>query len=119
MLTVYLYNNCSTCRDARKWLQDNGISFQEKAICETPPTKKDLETVLKAFDGKMSRLFNTSGMDYRALGLKDKLPTLSKDEAFTLLGSNGKLVKRPFVVGDGVALVGFKKDEWEKALQNK
>ncbi|MGC4017276.1 MAG: Spx/MgsR family RNA polymerase-binding regulatory protein [Luteolibacter sp.] len=114
MLKVYLYKNCSTCRDAKKWLQARGIAFEEKAIRETPPTVAELAVV----EGQlgMQRLFNTSGGDYRELGLKDRLSSLSRDEAFALLAENGNLVKRPFVIGEGVALTGFKEAEWEKTL---
>ncbi|BCU79730.1 Spx/MgsR family RNA polymerase-binding regulatory protein [Luteolibacter sp. LG18] len=114
MLKVYLYKNCSTCRDAKKWLQARGIEFEEKAIRETPPAVGELGAVADAVG--LQKLFNTSGGDYRELGLKDKLPTMSRDEAFALLASNGNLVKRPFVVGEGVALTGFKAADWEKAL---
>lgn len=114
MLKVYLYKNCSTCRDAKKWLQAKGIAFEEKAIRETPPTVAELATVADSLG--LQRLFNTSGGDYRELGLKDRLPTMSRDEAFALLSGNGNLVKRPFVIGDGIALTGFKEAEWAKAL---
>jgi arsenate reductase len=115
MLTVYLYQNCSTCRNAKKWLLERGIAFEEKAIRETPPSIEELTRA--GAELGMSRLFNTSGGDYRALGLKDRLPGMSRDEAFALLAANGNLVKRPFVIGDGVALTGFKPDEWEKAIR--
>ena len=117
MLTVYCYQNCSTCREALKWLADRGISHTVKAIRETPPTVRELRAALKAFDGDLRRLFNTSGMDYRAQGLKDQLPTMTESVAFELLSHNGNLVKRPFLVGDGKVLVGFKQAEWEKTLR--
>lgn len=114
MLKVYLYKNCSTCRDAKKWLQARGIDFEEKAIRETPPTAEELAAVEEKLG--MQRLFNTSGGDYRELGLKDRLPGMSREEAFGLLAANGNLVKRPFVIGDGVTLTGFKAVEWEQVL---
>jgi arsenate reductase len=114
VLTVYLYQNCSTCRNAKKWLLERGIAFEEKAIRETPPSVEELARA--GAELGMPRLFNTSGGDYRALGLKDRLPGMSRDEAFALLASNGNLVKRPFVIGDGVALTGFKPEEWARAL---
>lgn len=116
VLKVYLYKNCSTCRNAKKWLQEKGISFEEKAIRETPPTPAELGTVLDALGGDVKKLLNTSGGDYRELGLKDRLPSMSRKEVLELLAGNGNLVKRPFVTGDGVALTGFKADEWERAF---
>ncbi|MBC2603447.1 Spx/MgsR family RNA polymerase-binding regulatory protein [Puniceicoccus vermicola] len=116
MLKFYAYKNCSTCRNARKFLESKGVEFEELAIRETPPSPSELATMLKAYDGKMTRLFNTSSQDYRDAGLKDKLSSLSEDEAFALLQENGNLVKRPFLLGDGVALVGFKEAEWDEKL---
>lgn len=116
MLTVYEYKKCSTCRDALKWLDSKGIPYHVRAIRETPPSELELKTVKDALGGDIRKIFNTSGMDYRAMGLKDLLPTLSEKEALELLTKNGNLVKRPFVTGDGVSLVGFKSDAWEKAL---
>ena len=115
MLRVYLYQNCSTCRDARKWLQEKGIAFEEKAIRETPPSVEELRRA-EAVLG-LSKLFNSSGNDYRAMGMKDRLSGMSKDQAFALLSTHGNLVKRPFVIGDGVALTGFKPDQWAAALK--
>ena len=116
MLTVYGYQKCSTCRDALTWLDARGLAYQVKAIRETPPTPAALATALKAMGGDLRKLFNTSGMDYRALGLKDQLPTMSESAAFELLSENGNHVKRPFLIGDGKVLIGFKKPEWEKEL---
>ncbi|MEJ1971013.1 MAG: Spx/MgsR family RNA polymerase-binding regulatory protein [Lacunisphaera sp.] len=112
--TVYTLANCSTCRDATKWLRARGVAFQEKAIRETPPTLAELRTMLAAYDGKVSRLFNTSGLEYRALGLAQKLPGLTSAEALKLLAGNGRLVKRPFLIGEGVAVVGFDADLWQR-----
>jgi arsenate reductase len=116
MLTVYVYQKCSTCRDALKWLDQQGIPHQVKAIRETPPSPAELKTALDAFGGDLKKIFNTSGMDYRALGLKDQLPTMSESAAFELLSKNGNLVKRPFVIGEGKSLAGFKPDFWQKSL---
>jgi arsenate reductase len=116
MLTVYVYQKCSTCRDALKWLDDHGVAHQTKAIRETPPTPAELKSALKLLGGDIRKLFNTSGMDYRALGMKDKLPAMSEDEAIEWLSQNGMLVKRPFVIGDGIALTGFKPALWGGAL---
>ena len=116
MLTVYCYQKCSTCRDALKWLDERGLAYQVKAIRETPPTPAELATALAGAGGELRKLFNTSGMDYRALGLKDQLPAMDNAAAFELLGRNGNLVKRPFLIGDGKVLVGFKEPEWRRAL---
>jgi arsenate reductase len=115
-LTIYTLSNCSTCRDATKWLRARGTPYEEKAIRETPPTLPELRAMLAAYDGRVTRLFNTSGMEYRALGIAEKLPGLSADEALKLLAGNGRLVKRPFLVGKGVAEVGFDAKRWAAAL---
>jgi arsenate reductase (glutaredoxin) len=118
MSTIYAYQNCSTCRDALKWLKANGLTPQIKAIRETPPSRAELEMALGANGGDLRKLFNTSGQDYRALGMKDKLPTMTRDEALGLLESNGNLVKRPFLIHGETVLVGFNAEAWEKALGN-
>lgn len=120
-LTVYTYANCDTCRRAVKWLRAHGIAFDEKPIRETPPTRAELRAMLARLGGAASlrRLFNTSGVDYRALKLGEKLPTLSEEEAFGLLSGNGNLVKRPFALGagpKGAGLVGFDEKTWTAAL---
>lgn len=117
--TVYTLKQCSTCRDAVKWLRAHGIDFDEKAIRETPPTPEELRTVLAAHGGQIRRLCNTSGIEYRAHGLAQKLPGLSEAEALRLLAGNGSLVKRPFLVGGGVALVGFDPGAWTAAFLRK
>jgi arsenate reductase (glutaredoxin) len=116
MFTVYLYQKCSTCRDAVKWLDERGVAHSSKAIRETPPSPAELKAALKLLGGDIRKLFNTSGIDYRALGLKDKLPTMSEAQCIDLLSQNGNLVKRPFVIGKGTALAGFKPEIWEKTL---
>lgn len=116
MLTVYAYQKCSTCRNALRWLDDRGIPHQVKPIRDTPPTVAELETALAAHNGDIRKLFNTSGTDYRALGLKDRIASMSAPEALALLSQNGNLVKRPFAIGDGAALNGFKQALWESTL---
>jgi arsenate reductase len=116
MPIVYTYAKCGTCRDALKWLDQHGIPCEIKAIRETPPTAAELKSALKLMGGDLRKLFNTSGQDYRELGLKDRLPTFTEDDAIALLSENGNLVKRPFLIGDGTALVGFKPEIWRKAL---
>ncbi|WP_395744228.1 arsenate reductase family protein [Prosthecobacter sp.] len=118
MLKVYAYSGCSTCKNALKWLKQHSISFEETAIRETPPSLAELKAMLAAHDGDLRRLFNVSGMDYRSLGLKDKLPGMSTEDALKLLAGNGNLVKRPFAIDpkNKVNLVGFKEAEWAGAL---
>jgi arsenate reductase len=116
VITVYAYDNCQTCRTALKWLADRGVEHRVKPIREEPPSAAELERMLAAQGNDLRKLFNTSGKDYREGKLGARLPTMSKAEAFKLLRANGNLVKRPFVVGDGLGLVGFKPEVWKKAL---
>jgi arsenate reductase len=116
VFTVYAYQNCDSCRKALKWLNAHGVPHQIKAIRETPPTPAELRSALKILGNDIRKLFNTSGVDYRELGMKDRLATLSEAEVIRMLSENGNLVKRPFLIGDGRALCGFKEDDWRKAL---
>ena len=118
VLKLYAYQGCSTCRSAVQWLQQHGIPFELIAIREQPPTTLELEAALKSRGGDLGALFNRSGVDYRALGMKDKLPALSPSAALQLLSKNGNLVKRPFAIDEKkrVALEGFKEPEWKSAL---
>lgn len=116
MYTVYAYANCSTCRNALRWLELRKIPHRVVPIREQAPTTEELRAALEAYDGDLRRLFNTAGSDYREMKLKDKLPTMEADEAFRLLSSNGNLVKRPFLVGNGVALNGFQEARWTEKL---
>ena len=116
---IYTLAQCSTCRDATKWLRARGVEFDEREIRETPPTLAELRTMLAAHDGNLRKLFNSSGIEYRALKLAEKLPALSESEQLALLAVNGSLVKRPFLVGAGVALVGFDEKKWAAALPKK
>jgi arsenate reductase len=116
MLLIYTYAKCSTCRDALKWLDRHDIPHEVRPIRESPPTRDELGAALKAMDGELRKLFNTAGQDYRELGMKDRLPTLTEEEAIHLLTQNGNLVKRPFAIGPGTALVGFKPEIWHKTL---
>jgi arsenate reductase (glutaredoxin) len=115
-VTVYTYSGCSTCRDAIKWLRAQGASFTEKPIRVTPPSIAELRRMLGHQNGNLRRLFNSSGLEYRALKLSEKLPTLSEAEALTLLAGNGRLVKRPFVLGESFGLVGFDQTAWSNAF---
>jgi arsenate reductase len=120
MLTLYVYQGCSTCRDAIKWLKARDIKFDERAIRETPPSISELKAMLEAKDGNLRAIMNTSGMDYRALGMKDKLPTMSEEEVLKLLSKNGNLVKRPFAfdAAKNIFLTGFKEAEWKSKLDH-
>lgn len=118
-LTFYAHPKCSTCQGAREWLEKRGLAFAEKDIRTTPPSVAELRTMLQAQGGALSRLCNTSGIEYRAQGLSAKLPALTEDAALRLLAGNGMLVKRPFLLGSGVALVGFKEKIWAEALPGK
>lgn len=118
-LKIYTYANCDTCRQAVKWLRANGLGFEEHPIRETPPTLAELRTMLAAHGGELRRLFNTSGRDYREQKLGEKLPGMSESAALALLAGNGNLVKRPFLLGGRVALIGFDEASWAIALLKK
>ena len=116
MNIVYTYNKCSTCRRAVAWLRERGVEFDERPIRETPPTENELRIVLSVYDGNLRRLFNTSGQDYRKLGLKERLPSIDEAEAIRLLSENGNLVRRPFMLAGGKGGAGFKEAEWQALL---
>lgn len=107
---------CSTVSKARKWLDKNKIDYQERSIVTQNPTDDELKEWIKKSGKKTKDFFNTSGMKYRELDLKNKRLTLSDEEQIKLLSSDGMLVKRPLLIGDNFALVGFKVSEWEKLL---
>jgi arsenate reductase len=115
-VTVYTLRQCSTCKDAVKWLEARGIPHEIKAIRETPPTLPELRAMLAAYRGEIRRLFNSSGIEYRALGMAQKLPGMNETEALKTLAGNGSLVKRPFLIGSKVAVVGFDPKAWAAAL---
>lgn len=114
MMTFYGYPKCSTCRNAAKWLDQRGIDYQSIDITEQPPTKSLLQRILKQGDYQLKELFNRSGQQYRQMNLKDRLPTMSRDEALDLLASNGKLVKRPIAVQGDRVTVGFDPHRYEQ-----
>ena len=111
------YPPCTTCKKAKKWLQDNGLEFTARHIKEANPTAGELSLWQEKSGLELKKFFNTSGMIYRDLGLKDKLPTMSREEQLALLASDGMLVKRPILVTEDAVLVGFKEAQWEKLLQ--
>ena len=115
MLFIH-YPKCTTCQKARKWLDTNGIAYDERHIRNNNPTIDELKAWQKQNGLLLKKFFNTSGLQYKELHLKDKLPTMSEEEQFKLLASDGMLVKRPILVGDDFVLVGFKEKEWEAIL---
>lgn len=110
------YPKCSTCKKAEQYLQAKGLSFTVRDIKTDNPTVEELRTWHEASGLPLKRFFNTSGILYKQLGLKDKLPTMSEDEQLQLLASDGMLVKRPLVIYDGGVLVGFKQAEYDEKL---
>lgn len=117
-ITVYHYPGCSTCRRALKWLDANGIEYRQVHIVEQPPSAVTLKKAMRVGELALRSLFNTSGESYRAGGFKDRLPTLKESEAIAALTADGKLIKRPLLVSDDVALVGFDEARWAAALQS-
>ena len=107
------YPKCSTCKKAEAWLVEKGISFQKRDIKEDDPTREELARWLAASGLPVKRFFNTSGLQYKALGLKDRLPAMTVEEQLDLLAADGMLVKRPILAGEDFVLVGFKPAEWE------
>ena len=110
------YEKCTTCQKARKWLDDNGISFTHRPIREENPSVEELKLWYECSGLPLKRFFNTSGLQYKALELKDRLPHMSEEEQLSLLASDGMLVKRPLLVDGETVLVGFRQEEWERAL---
>lgn len=110
------YPKCTTCQKARKWLEEQGVAFEARHIKERPPTPEELKDWWGRSGLPLRKFFNTSGLKYKELALKDKLPGMSEEEQLALLVTDGMLVKRPILVGDGFALVGFREAEWRTAL---
>ena len=111
------YERCSTCKKAEKWLQENGIEFDKRDIKTENPTEDELRAWQQSSGLPLQRFFNTSGQIYRQMNLKDKLKTMTDDEKFALLATDGMIVKRPILVKDDTVLVGFKEAEWEEELK--
>lgn len=110
------YPKCSTCQKARKWLEANHLEFTERHIVEENPSYEELKEWYAESGLPLKKFFNTSGMLYKEMQLKDKLPTMSEEEQLKLLATNGMLVKRPLIVNGNIILTGFKDAEWENAL---
>lgn len=112
MITFYWYPKCSTCKKAKQWLDDNQVAYNQVDMIETPPKKEELQKWFENSELGIRRFFNTSGIKYRELGLKDKVEHMTEDEAFTLLATDGKLIKRPIVTDGKKVTLGFKESEF-------
>ena len=115
-MLVLVYRKCSTCIKALNWLEDHNISFTERPIKEENPTYEELKEWHRISGLPLKKFFNTSGLLYKEMNLKDKLPTMSEDEQLSLLATNGMLVNRPLVISDNFVLTGFKETEWQENM---
>lgn len=115
-MILYIYSKCSTCQSAVKFLEQKNVSFVRKEIVETPPSVKELRTMLDYMDGNLKKIFNTSGQLYREMQLTERLKSMPEENAILLLNQYGMLVKRPFLLGSDFGLLGFKETEWSKKI---
>ena len=111
------YPKCTTCKRAKKWLDEHQISYEDRHIVENNPKAEELKEWIAVSGLPVKRFFNTSGMKYRDLGLKDRLPEMSEEDQFDLLATDGMLVKRPLVIGDDFVLSGFKEEQWGNTIK--
>ncbi|MDO4452340.1 MAG: arsenate reductase family protein [Lachnospiraceae bacterium] len=111
------YPRCTTCKKAKKWLEENGVEFTDRHIVEDNPSKEELKEWYEKSGLPLKRFFNTSGVKYKEMKLKDKLPEMSEEEQLELLATDGMLVKRPLLVGDTFAIPGFKEQAWEEVCK--
>ena len=118
MINFICYPKCTTCQKAKKWLDDNKIEYQPRDIKENNPSVEELTAWYKMSGLPLKNFFNTSGLLYKSMELKDKLPSMSEEEQLHLLATDGMLVKRPFIIGEDFVLVGFKESEWSEILIN-
>lgn len=118
MIKFYGYSKCSTVKKAKKWLEDNNIEFEEIDLIKDTPTKEELEEFYKKSGMPIKKFFNTSGVKYRELGLKDVVKTETDDKLLEILASDGMLIKRPMIVGENIVINGFKEKEYEEKLLN-
>lgn len=114
--TFIEYPKCTTCKKAKKWLQENKIEAEERNIVTETPTTQELEKWIQKSGQDIKKWFNTSGLKYKELNLKDKLGTMSQKEKIELLASNGMLIKRPLLISDKVILIGFKEEKWKELI---
>lgn len=112
------YPKCSTCKKAKRWLDEHNIEYTERHIAESNPTYEELKAWYESSGLPLKRFFNTSGLLYKEMKLKDKLPNMSEDEQLKLLASDGMLIKRPLLVNENTVLVGFKEAEWESKVSS-
>lgn len=115
-MLVLVYRKCSTCQKALKWLEEHQVDFTERPIVDENPTYEELKVWYEKSGLPLKKFFNTSGLLYKDMGLKDKLSDMTEDEQLELLSANGMLVKRPLVVGDDFVLTGFREKEWEEKM---
>ena len=118
-IVFFCYPKCSTCQKAKKWLEENSVEFTERDIVKDNPTEEELKKFYKKSKKELKKFFNTSGILYKEMDLKDKLPTMTEEEMLKLLATDGKLVKRPMIVTKDFVLNGFKEEEWKELLKNK
>lgn len=111
------YPKCTTCQKARKWLDAHGVAYEDRHIKEENPTVEELKAWHAKSGVELKKFFNTSGLIYKNMGLKDKLPTMTDEEKYALLATDGMLVKRPLVIGEDFVLIGFKEAQWEEKLK--
>ena len=116
MIKFICYPKCTTCQKALRWLDDNKIQYELRDIKEDNPSFEELSAWYEISGLSLKKFFNTSGLLYKSMNLKDKLPTMSEEEQLNLLSTDGMLVKRPLVAGDDFVLVGFKESEWSEKL---
>ena len=117
MILFTEYPKCTTCQKAKKWLDEKGIAYSDRHIKEDNPTYDELKKWHEMSGLPLKKFFNTSGLLYKSMNLKDKIPEMSEDEQLKLLASDGMLVKRPLIVGDDYTLTGFKAEEWENRIK--
>ena len=113
-MKILCYPRCGTCKKALKWLDDNGLKYEYRHIVEDNPSKEELRDWYKKSGLELKKFFNTSGLKYKELNLKERIPQMTEDEIFELLSTDGMLVKRPILIDGDKVLVGFKEPEWEK-----
>ena len=117
MILFIEYPKCSTCRKAKKWLLDNNIEFTDRNIVEDTPTREELKKWIEESKKDIKKFFNTSGLKYKELNLKEKLINMTDEEKIKLLSSDGMLIKRPLVITENKILTGFKEEEWKENLK--
>lgn len=116
MILFLEYPKCTTCKKAKAWLTENGVEFTDRHIVENNPTEEELKEWIGKSGLPLKRFFNTSGMKYRELGLKDRLLDMTEEEQIALLATDGMIVKRPLLIGDNFVIPGFKEAAWKEAL---